>query len=104
MTSDDIARHAGAWVEPLRANFRGAEILEMPPPTQGVMALEAMRIADGLDLGPDGPDRLHLLIEAVKLAFADRHMYVGDPGAMTTPPERLLADDWIASRRATIDP
>src|SRR5438046_1821683 len=72
MTAEDVAQHTGAWVDPLRARFRDLEILEMPPPTQGVMALEAMRIADGLDLGSDGPDRWHLLIEALKLAFADR--------------------------------
>src|SRR5690242_4836588 len=67
MTAGDLAAHAGAWVEPLRANVRGAEVLELPPPTQGVAALEALRIADGLDLGTDGPDREHLLIEAMKL-------------------------------------
>ena len=64
MTAADVAAHSGAWVEPLRAPFRDAEILEMPPPTQGLTALEALRIADGLDLGADGPDRQHLLIEA----------------------------------------
>ena len=68
----------------------------MPPPTQGVTALEALRIVDGLDLGADGPDREHLLIEAMKLALADRNAYLGDPDAMTIAPERLLADDWIA--------
>ena len=72
MTAADVAAHAGAWVEPLRAPFRDVEILEMPPPTQGLTALEALRIVDGLDLGVDGPDRQHLLIEAVKLALADR--------------------------------
>ena len=104
MTADDLARSQGAWVEPLRATVRGVEILEMPPPTQGFAALEALRIVDGLDLGPDGPDRQHLLIEAMKLAFADRFAYLGDPDAMTIAPERLLADDWISQRRAQIDP
>jgi len=104
MTTDDLARYRGAWVEPLRATVRDAEILEMPPPTQGVTALEALRIVDGLDLGVDGPDRQHLLIEAMKLAFADRFAYLGDPDAMTVSPERLFADDWIAARRSQIDP
>ena len=104
MTEADIAAHTGAWVEPLRAPVRDAEILEMPPPTQGVTALEALRIVDGLDLGADGPDRQHLLIEAVKLALADRRRYLGDPAAMTVPAERLLADGWIDARRAEIDP
>jgi gamma-glutamyltranspeptidase / glutathione hydrolase len=104
MTAADVAAHAGAWVEPLRAPFRDVEILEMPPPTQGLTALEAMRIVDGLELGRDGPDREHLLIEAVKLALADRRRYLGDPDAMTIAPEQLLRDDWIASRRADVDP
>ena len=104
MSPDDIAAHSGAWVEPLRASVRDAEILEMPPPTQGMTALEALRIVDGFELGEDGPERQHVLIEAVKLALADRNAYLGDPDSMTTPPEAILADDWIAARRAVIDP
>ena len=90
MTADDVAEHEGAWVEPLRATVRGTEILEMPPPTQGIAALEALRIVDGLDLGADGPDREHLLIEAMKLALADRDAYLGDPSAMTITCETML--------------
>jgi gamma-glutamyltranspeptidase/glutathione hydrolase len=104
MTSDDVATHTGAWVEPLRAEYRGVDVLEMPPPTQGVTALEAMRIADGLDLGVDSADREHLLIEAMKCAFADRHVHLGDPGAMTIDPNELLAPARIDHHRATIDP
>jgi gamma-glutamyltranspeptidase/glutathione hydrolase len=105
MTAADVAAHAGAWVDPLRATIRDVEVLEMPPPTQGVTALEALRIVDGLDLGAeDGPAREHMLIEAVKLALSDRREYLGDPDAMTTAPERLLGDEWIAARRAGIDP
>jgi gamma-glutamyltranspeptidase/glutathione hydrolase len=104
MTAADVAAHEGAWVEPLRAPFRGVDIFEMPPPTQGLTALEALRIADGLDLGADGPDREHLLIESVKLALADRGAYLGDPDAMTIAPDRLYADDWVNSRRSQIDP
>src|SRR5262249_21734818 len=104
MTADDIAAHTGAWVEPLRAEFRGVEVLEMPPPTQGMAALEALRILDGLDLGKDGPDRQHLLIEAVRVSLADRNAHLGDPDAMRVKPAELLADDWITRRRAEIDP
>src|SRR5579862_4456526 len=98
------ATHAGAWVEPLRANVRGTEVLEMPPPTQGIAALEALRIAHGFDLGADGPDREHVLIEAMKLALADRDAHLGDPDAMTTPPEALLTDTFVDERRSLIDP
>jgi gamma-glutamyltranspeptidase/glutathione hydrolase len=76
----------------------------MPPPTQGMTALEALRIVDGFDLGVDGPDREHLLIEAVKCALADRDEYLGDPDAMRVAPATILADDWIADRRAAIEP
>jgi gamma-glutamyltranspeptidase/glutathione hydrolase len=104
MTSADVAAHTGAWVDPLHAEFRGIDVLEMPPPTQGMAALEALRILDGLDLGPDGPDRQHLLIEAVKLALADRNAHLGDPDAMPVAPETILDDDWIKARRGAIDP
>jgi gamma-glutamyltranspeptidase/glutathione hydrolase len=104
MTEADLAAHEGAWVEPLRATVRSAEIVEMPPPTQGMTALEALRIVDGFELGRDGPDREHLLIEAVRCALADRDEFLGDPDAMTVGPAVLLADDWIAGRRAGIDP
>jgi len=104
MTAADVAAHTGAWVEPLRAHFRDTEVLEMPPPTQGVTALEALRILDGLELGTDGPARQHLLIEAVKCALADRDAHLGDPDAMPVAPVELLGDDWIGTRRARIDP
>ncbi len=73
----------------------------MPPPTQGMTALEALRIVDGLDLGADGPDREHLLIEAVKLALADRRRVPrrsrrDDDRARATAPRRL---DRSAPRR-----
>jgi gamma-glutamyltranspeptidase / glutathione hydrolase len=101
---EDLAAHRGRWADPLRASYRDAEIAELPPPTQGVTALEALRILDGLDLPADGPDRQHLLIEAVKLALEDRNEYVSDPDAMTVTPEALLVDDLISERRARIDP
>lgn len=103
LSADDLAAHEGRWVEPLRASYRDVTVVEMPPPTQGVAALEAMRIAAGLDAEP-GEARDHVLIEATKQALADRDAYVSDPDAMTLPADRLLADDWVASRRARIDP
>src|SRR5438552_11048390 len=103
MTAGDLAEHRGKWVEPLRATVRGTEILEMPPPTQGITALEALRIVDGLDLGRDGPDREHLLIEAMQLAFADRDAYLGDPDALRVTCDSILADEGVAARRAQIE-
>jgi gamma-glutamyltranspeptidase/glutathione hydrolase len=104
LTSDDLSGYRGRWVNPLRAKYRDVEIAELPPPTQGVTALEALRILDGFALPADGPDRHHLLIEAVKLALQDRNDHVSDPDVMTVTPQMMLADEWIDHRRARIDP
>ena len=104
LTIDDLASHDGRWVDPLLARYRDVEVAELPPPTQGVTALEALRILDGFALPADGPDRHHLLIEAIKIALQDRDEHVSDPDAMTITPQALLAEDWIVERRARIDP
>jgi gamma-glutamyltranspeptidase/glutathione hydrolase len=103
LTADDLAAHSGEWVEPLRVRYRHLEIAELPPPTQGVTALEALRILDTDPLPPPGVDREHLLIEALKQALADRDRWVTDPALMPRPATDLLADDWITSRRGAID-
>ncbi len=104
LAAEDLAAHRGQWTAPLRAAYRDVEIAELPPPTQGVTALEALRILDGFSLPEDGPDRHHLLIEAIKLALQDRDEHVSDPAAMTVTPEEMLADASTAERRARIDP
>jgi gamma-glutamyltranspeptidase / glutathione hydrolase len=103
LAAGDLAAHEGAWATPLRAPYRDVEIAELPPPTQGVTALEALRILDGFDPGPDGPERQHLLIEAIKLALVDRNDHVSDPEAMPRPVDDLLQDDWIEQRRSVVD-
>jgi gamma-glutamyltranspeptidase / glutathione hydrolase len=104
MASDDLAAHEGNWVEPLRARFDGCDVAELPPPTQGVTALEALRIVDGFELPPDGPERAHLMIEAMKCALVDRNNYVGEPDTMPFDAREMLTDEWVGRRRATIDP
>jgi gamma-glutamyltranspeptidase/glutathione hydrolase len=105
MTVEDLAAHHGDWVRPLSAPYRDVEILEMPPNSQGVVALEALGVAEALGaMPPDGGDRQHLLIEAVKLALADRAAFVTDPGAMSIPPERLVSRRWTAERAGSFDP
>lgn len=104
MAAADLADHDGTWVAPLVAAFGGIEVSELPPPTQGVAALEALRIVDGIDLPPDGPDRAHLMIEVMKAALADRDEHVADPDAMTIAAADLLADAHVAARRSRIDP
>jgi len=102
MTRDDMAAYTAEWAAPLRARYRGSEIAELPPPTQGVTALEALRILDGSDLPAEPVGRQHVLIEAVKQALADRDQYVTDPAYMPFLAHDLLADEWVDARRAAI--
>jgi gamma-glutamyltranspeptidase / glutathione hydrolase len=105
MDDTDLAEHHGDWIEPLLAPYRDVEVLELPPSTQGVTALEALRIVDASGpLPPEGPDRQHLLLEAMKLALADQNTHVADPSSMTVTPDELLSDAWVAERIARIDP
>jgi gamma-glutamyltranspeptidase/glutathione hydrolase len=104
LTTDDLAAYEGRWAAPLRAPYRGVDIAELPPQTQGVAALEALRILDGFALPADGAGRQHLLIEAMKLALEDRNDYVSDPEAMTVTPDDMLSDGWITERRSRLDP
>jgi gamma-glutamyltranspeptidase/glutathione hydrolase len=105
MSAEDLAEHRGQWIQPMRAGYRGLEILELPPNTQGVAVLEALRILESLGpLPADGPDRQHLLIEAVKLALADRNGRVTDPRDMEASAEALLDEEWIERRVEAFDP
>jgi gamma-glutamyltranspeptidase/glutathione hydrolase len=104
LTSADLAAHEGRFTEQLRAPYRDVEIAELPPPTQGVTALEALRIVDGVPLPDDAADRQHRLVEAMTLALADRERYVSDPDAMEIARADLLRDEWVLERRAMLDP
>jgi gamma-glutamyltranspeptidase/glutathione hydrolase len=92
LTADDLAAHAGEWVQPLRADYRGWTVHELPPNGQGVAALEALAILDGLPV-----HGLHEQVEAMKLAFADAFAYVAD-----APMPGLLDPSYVDERRALI--
>lgn len=99
MTEQDLTEHRGDWAQPLSVDYRGVQILELPPNTQGIAVLEALRIVQETGRLPsDGPDRHHLLIEAMKLALADRDAYVTDPDSMEVSPEDLIADARVSDR------
>jgi gamma-glutamyltranspeptidase/glutathione hydrolase len=105
LAADDLAAHAGEWTAPLVAPYRGHEIAELPPPTQGAATLEALRILDGYDLaGADPVTREHLRVEAFKVAMADRDQWITDPASMPVDAAMLFSDDWAAARRGAIDP
>lgn len=104
---DDLAEHAPEWLEPLRQDYRGVELVELPPNGQGTIALIALGILAHHDLAllpPDSAAATHLQIEALKLAFADGCRYLADPAAMEISPERLLRRDYLSARARLIDP
>ena len=107
LRSADLQAHRADWVEPIAIDYRGWTLHEMPPNGQGIAAQMMLGIVAGTpaaDLDPECPDRLHLQIEAMKLAFRDVHRHVGDPAAMRVSPEHLLDPAYLATRGAMIDP
>ncbi len=99
----DFAEHASEWVDPISIHYRGREVFELPPNGQGIVALQALRILDGLDLASVGEsERLHAQIEAIKLAFADGWRYVADPAYADVPVDALLSERYAAARRALV--
>ncbi len=104
---EDLAAHQGEWVEPVCAPYRGVDVCEIPPNSQGVAALQTLRILEGFDLREMGflsADSLHTQIEATRLAFADRAHFYGDPAFTRFDVRRLLTDEYTAARRAMIQP
>lgn len=115
LAASDMAAFHSQWVEPLRRTFAGHEVCELPPNGQGMFALEILGIldhmgVDALGLGSHGAedhglafeaDALHAVIEATKVAFADRERYLADPEA-GVPVDELLSDAYLARRAAAI--
>ena len=105
MTTEDLARHHSAWEEPISVAYGGVRVWECPPNGQGLAALLALAMLDGCELPPAGSaERAHLQIEALRLGFADARWYVSDPAFAPAPLAELLSDEYIAARRAQIDP
>ena len=104
----DFADHKVDWVDPISTSYRGYDVYEMPPNTQGFVTLEMLNILEGFDvkaMGHNSADYLHALVEAKRIAFADRAAYLGDPASV--PPQvlrTLISKDYAALRRKDIDP
>jgi gamma-glutamyltranspeptidase/glutathione hydrolase len=108
ITEADLAAHHADWIEPIATAYRGHQVLELPPNTQGVTALQMLNILEGYDLkalGHNSAAYLHLLVEAKRIAFADRDAWLADDGSV--PPaalKRMLSKDYAAERRREISP
>ena len=93
LTEEDFARHHGEPAGPIATNYRGLDVVEMPPNGQGLAALVLLNILETFDfsgLDPSGPERLHVLLEAGRLAYAVRDAHVADPAAMRVRVPALL--------------
>ncbi|AJC47250.1 MULTISPECIES: gamma-glutamyltransferase [Xanthomonas] len=102
---EDLASHHGEWVEPVSTNYRGYDVWELPPNSQGIAALQMLNILEGYDFSriPFGSaEHVHLFTEAKKLAFADRARFYADPAFQPAPLARLISKDYAAQRRALI--
>jgi gamma-glutamyltranspeptidase/glutathione hydrolase len=106
MTVDDVNGYSAFERAPVRGSYRGYDIVSMPPPSSGgVELIEMLNILEGYDLAHDDEAQaLFLMIEAMKRAYADRALFLGDPDAIAVPVARLISKDYAATWRATIDP
>jgi len=103
----DFEKHASTWVEPVSVNYRGYDVFELPPNGQGIAALQILNILEGFDLramGRNSPETLHTMIEAKKIAWADRAKFYADPDFAKIPLTGLLSKSYATERRKLIDP
>ena len=103
----DLATHATRIEEPVVAGYRGHRIYKCGPWTQGPYALQTMQLLEGFDLkglGQGSAASIHLIVESMKLALADRDVYYADPSFVEVPLRELLAEQYVYARRGLIDP
>jgi gamma-glutamyltranspeptidase/glutathione hydrolase len=102
----DFADHRSEWVDPVKTTYRGYDVWEIPPPGQGIAALQMLNLLEPHDLaklGPTSPDYWHLLVEAKKVAYADRAKFYTDPVFAKVPVAELISKDYAAARAKLID-
>lgn len=106
-TLEDFAAVEGNYVEPISTEFRGYRVFECPPNGQGIIALLLLNIMSGIERDSADPitaDRLHTELEACRLAYKARNIYVADPAYADTPVEQLLSKEYADRMRAAINP
>lgn len=106
LSLEDLANHRSDWVEPISTTFHGLRVWECPLNGQGIAALLALNLLENFEIGSMpalGADRLHIVLEAIKLAFADARRYVADPAFFHAPVKELLSKEYAAARSREID-
>lgn len=106
LSGADLASHECEWVAPISAGAFGTQLHEIPPNSQGLMALMALGLAERSPLATlslDSPDSLHLQIEAMRIAYADMAAHLGDPAAMRLAPAAFLEDAYLSRRAKELD-
>jgi len=103
LTTKDLAKYHPEWVDPIKVNYRGYDVWEIPPNGHGLVALMALNILNGLTLDNCDPaDAYHKQMEAIKIAFADGKKYITDPRNMTIGVSELLSEAYAMERRKLI--
>lgn len=107
LTEEDLASHETLWVETISTDYRGVSVYEIPPPGQGIAALQMLNVLEGFEMGaldPLGAERVHLEVEAKKLAYQDLYAEIGDPDFWEGegPTVRLLSEEYAAELRGRI--
>jgi gamma-glutamyltranspeptidase/glutathione hydrolase len=107
ITHEDLQAYEALWREPVVFDYRGHEVISMPPPSSGGLTLALIaNTLEGYDLrgfGWHSTDAIHVIAEAMRRAFADRNHYLGDPDFVPIPREQFLSEDYAAGLRASID-
>jgi gamma-glutamyltranspeptidase / glutathione hydrolase len=107
LAAEDLARHKGDVVTPISTNYRGLDVVELPPNGQGLTALVLLNILEQFDLArldPLGVERLHLALEAARLAIGVRDTHIADPAYMRQPVASLIDKDFAKKLSRVIDP
>jgi gamma-glutamyltranspeptidase/glutathione hydrolase len=106
MTAEDLAKYKTEVLEVVRGNYRGYDVLSMPPPSSGgALLIQLLNILEGYEFkgGANAPHTLHLMVEAMKRAYADRAEFFGDPAFVNVPLDRLISKEYAERIRTSIN-
>jgi len=107
LSAEDMAAYSARVEKPLTTRYRGIDVCKCSTWTQGPVLLQTLNLLEGYDLasmGHNSADYIHTVVECMKLAYADREFYYGDPDFVDVPLERLLSKPYAAERRGLVDP